>query len=60
MLKNVRQKSLDMGRRLGKHMGGWARFFFSGPHDPVILQHIYPLQDKHTPLKALIVLIRFW
>ena len=35
MRKNVGQKSVDMGLRPDKNMGGWVGFFISRPHTPV-------------------------
>ena len=36
------KKSVDMGLRPGKNMGGWVGFLFSGLHTPVTFLDKYP------------------
>ena len=52
MRKNVGQKSVDMGLRPDKNMGGWVGFFFFGPHTPVTFLDKYP--PRVSELKKLI------
>ncbi len=49
------KKSVDMGLRPGKNMGGWVGFLFSGLHTPVTFLDKYPpwgliqrWQETHT------------
>ena len=42
MRKNVGQKSVDMGLRPDKNMGGWVVFFISSPHIPVTFRDKCP------------------
>ena len=43
-IKNLYQKSVDMGLKLEENMYGWMGFFISGPHTPVtFLVKYYPV-----------------
>ena len=42
MSKKYPSKSVDMGVKLEKNIGGWVAFFIFGPHTPVTFLEKYP------------------